>query len=111
MNSLQDLKALVEQKGYGSALYGSVNGETVYLSRGIREVFCSETEIQNIIDAVRDFQNGRYGNAAAFGKEGRPGHEYGRYEIHTFENSEEEDTGVWIHRAEQTLLVYFKFER
>ncbi len=111
MNSFRELKDIVKQKGFGSALYGNVNGEPVYLSRGIREVFCTDDEIQNIIHAVHQFQSGSYGDAKEHGKEGREGHEYGRYNICSLEVVDGADNGVWIHRAEQTLLVYFKFER
>ncbi len=111
MESFEELKKVVSQKGFGSSLYGNVNGEPVYLSRGIREVFCSETQIQSIIDVVRLFQEGNYGDAAELGKPGRAGHEYGHYAILTLAAKEGVDTGVWVHRAEQTLIVYFKFER
>ncbi len=111
MKDFNELKNVVRQKGFGSSLYGNVNGEPVYLSRGIREIFMDcEEDTQKVIDVVRLFQKGDYGNAAEHGKEQRSGHEYGRYNICTLE-SEASDTGVWVHRAEKTLLVYFKFER
>lgn len=39
MKDFQELKDAVKKKGFGTALYGNINGEPVYLSRGIREEF------------------------------------------------------------------------
>ena len=111
MASFSDLKELVKKKGYGSAQFNNINGDTVYLSRGIRETFLiNEDEEQKIINAVIGFQRGDRGNAAEYGKESRPGHEYGRYEIADFEDCDE-DTAVWIHRTAEAIKVYFRFER
>lgn len=110
MKTFQELKDTVKKKGYGTALYGNVNGDAVYLSRGIREEFMGDEDMQPIIEAVEKFQNADYGTALAHGKKSFPGHEYGRYEISVLTDAEE-DTGVWIHRAEDAILVYFKFER
>jgi hypothetical protein len=111
MTDFQALKDLVKKKGFGTALYGNVNGEAVYLSRGIREVFLGDGDTQSVIDAVARFQAGDYGDAAEHGKTGKPGHEYGRYVIGSFENHNDEDTGVWVHTAEDAVIVYFRFER
>lgn len=110
MNNFSELKELVGRRGYGTALYGNVNGEPVYLSRGIREVFFEGDHIQEIIGAVTRFENGDYGNAADHGKQPNPGHEYGRYEICSLA-SDEEDNAVWIHKDGNAIIVYFAFER
>ena len=111
MEKFKDLQELVKKKGYGTSEFTNVNGETVYLSRGVKEVFLeNEAEEQKIIEVVGRFQKKDYGNAADFGKEPRVGHEYGRYEISPFKD-EDEDTAVWVHRAEDVIKVYFKFER
>ncbi len=111
MKDFEELKATVKKKGFGTALYGNVNGEPVYLSRGIREEFMGDEDLQKVIDAVASFQEGNYGDAADHGKVSRPGHEYGRYEISSLESVGDEDTAVWVHKAEDAVLVYFKFER
>ena len=114
MEKFEALKELVKKKGFGSAQYTNVNGEMVYLSRGVREVFLTgEDREQKVIQAIGCFQMGDFGTAAAYGKGARPGHEYGRYELAEFEAAEDsaEDTGVWIHRTEDAIKVYFKFER
>ncbi len=110
MAKFEELKELVKKKGYGTALYNNVNGEPVYLSRGVREIFMGDGDIQKIVEAVEAFQKGNFGNAAEYGKSQKPGHEYGRYEITDFELSDE-DTAVWVHKAEDAIIVYFKFER
>lgn len=110
MKNFEELKDTVKKKGFGTALYGNINGEPVYLSRGIREEFMGDEDLQKVIDAVRKFQDGDYGTAAAHGKNSRPGHEYGRYEVSSL-TSDTDDTAVWIHKAEDAIIVYFKFER
>ncbi len=114
MDRFKELQELVKKKGVKSSQYTNVNGDEVYLSRGIKEVFLVDfVEEQKIVNAVSRFQKKDYGNAAEYGKESRPGHEYGRYEITDFEDAEEteEDTAVWVHRVENAIKVYFKFER
>ena len=111
MAKFSELQELVKKKGYGSSLFENINGEPVYLSRGIKEVFLdNETEQQKIFSVVTRFQKKDYGNASEHGKENRPGHEYGRYEITDFEDNDA-DTAVWVHRAEDAIKVYFKFEK
>ncbi|MEE1228140.1 MAG: hypothetical protein U0K57_04150 [Lachnospiraceae bacterium] len=110
--NITDLKALVKEKGYGTALYGNVNGEPVYLSRGIREVFFVDDNISRIINVVGRFEKGDYGTAAEFGKVPSPGHEYGRYaEISDLTVDTHDDPAVWIHKDGDAIIVYFKFER
>lgn len=112
MKNFEELIAAVKKKGFGSSLYGNVNGEPVYLSRGIREVYFGGDDIQKIIEVVNRFQNGDYGNAQETGVPEREGHEYGRYDITTIESADGKDTAVWVHRAEgSSALVYYKFER
>lgn len=111
MSNFKDLQELVKKKGYGSSQFTNVNGDPVFLSRGIKEVFMeNETEEQKIIDVITRFQKKDYGNAVEYGKNPRPGHEYGRYEITAFDECED-DTAVWVHRAEDAVKVYFKFEK
>lgn len=106
-----EFKEMVKKKGYGTFQFNQINGEPVYLSRGVREIFLeNEVEEQKLYDLVRCFQQGEFGSAAACGKESKPGHEYGRYETEIFEVCEE-DTAVWIHRMEEAIKVYFRFER
>lgn len=110
--TFQELKDLVKKKGFGTAMYGNVNGEPVYLSRGVREAFLNdEEEIQPIINTVIAFQGGDYGSAAENGKTPTEGHEYGRYDLGVFTEETEEDTAVWIHRDGSAVIVYFRFER
>ncbi len=111
MKELNELKSIVLKKGYGTALYGNVNGEPVYLSRGIRELFLGEEDIQHVIDAVIHFQNEDFGDAASYGKASSKGHEYGRYAIAPLTGEDGEDTAVWVHRDNEAILVYFRFER
>lgn len=110
---LSELKEIVRRKGFGTKLYGNVNGEPVYLSCGVRELFLGgDQDMQTIIETVGRFQGGDYGSAAERGKTSAAGHEYGRYEIASVEtDTEDDDPAVWIHRAEAALLVYFRFER
>ncbi len=111
MTDFKELMDYVKEKGYGSSEFTSVNGDMVYLSRGIKAIFLeNEVEEQKIIEAVERFQKSDFGNAAEHGKASRPGHEYGRYEITNFADSEE-DSAVWIHRVEGAIKVFFKFER
>ncbi len=110
MKDFNELKALVKEKKYGTALYGNVNGEPVYLSRGIREAFFVGDNIQQIISAVTRFEKKDYGNAEDYGKKQTEGHEYGRYEICPLESADE-DNAVWIHKDQDAIIVYFKFER
>ncbi len=111
MANFSELKKAVKKKGFGSSLYSHVNGEPVYLSRGIREAYCTEDHIQTIIDLVGRFQKGDFGDARNHGKEERDGHEYGRYDLKDMEADPGDDSAVWVHRAEHTVLVYFRFER
>lgn len=111
MKDFTELKELVNKRGFGTALYGTVNGEPVYLSRGIREYFFEGDNIQKVIGAVSQFQDGDFGTAAEHGKASSKGHEYGRYEICALDNSAEEDHAVWIHRDGDAVIVYFRFER
>lgn len=111
MEKWKELQEIVKKKGYGSSQYNNINGETVYLSRGIKETFLvDEDTARVIIDIVSRFQNKDYGTAAEYGKESRPGHEYGRYACTPYE-AEGEDTAAWVHRTEDAIKVYFKFER
>ncbi|MDY6285836.1 MAG: hypothetical protein ACOYBK_02275 [Bilifractor sp.] len=110
--TFHELQELVKKKGYGTAMYGNVNGEPVYLSRGVREAFLNdEDEIQPIINSVIAFQGGDYGTAAEKGKTSTEGHEYGRYDLGVFSEEQEEDTAIWIHRDGAAIIVYFHFER
>lgn len=108
---IKELKELVKKKGFGTALYENVNGEPVYLSRGIRETILGTDDAQKMIEAIQKFQNGDYGSAAEHGKKSTPNHEYGRYEIGSLTSEDGEDTAVWMHKAEDSILVYYKFER
>lgn len=111
MEKFNELKDVVKNKGYGSSFFMNVNGVPVYLSCGIKEVFLdNQDDEQKIIDAVGRFQKNDYGNAVDYGKSPRPGHEYGRYEISPYQD-DSDDTAVWMHRTEEAMLVYFKFER
>ncbi len=110
MGSFSDFKEMVKKKGLGTAEYGNVNGTPVLLSRGVREEFLAEDKVNQIIALVTKFQKGDFGTAEEFGKAGKPGHEYGRYAIAEFDETEE-DTAVWVHRAEDSIIVYFAFER
>jgi len=109
--TVQELKKLVEEKGYGTALYDNVNGEPVYLSRGVREIFFGNGDMQDVITSVRKFQNGDFGDAAAHGKGGQTGHEYGRYQVGALAGEDNEDAGLWIHRDGEAIIVYYSFER
>lgn len=109
MKDFNRLKDYVKKKGYGTALYGNVNAEEVYLSRGIREVFFEGDDIQIIIGDVMRFQKKDFGDAAEHGRKQTPGHEYGRYE--TSLTCDDDDTAVWIHRDGSAIIVYFAFER
>lgn len=111
MKDFNELKEIVKEKGYGTAYYGNVNGEPVYLSRGIRELYLGDEDINEVIGAVQRFQNGDFGSAAQAGKKNRPGHEYGRYEICVLPASTADDNAVWIHRDGENTIVYFRFER
>lgn len=107
-----NFKEETKKKGLGSVQYTFVNGDPVYLSRGIREIYLNDSNgEQTLIEYIKRFQDGDYGNASEYGKEQRSGHEYGRYEISVFEPDAEEDTAVWVHRAEDAIMVFFKFER
>jgi uncharacterized protein YheU (UPF0270 family) len=110
--TFHELQEMVKKKGFGTAMYGNVNGEPVYLSRGVREMFLGDDEdaIQPIINTVIAFQGGDYGTAAENGKKPSEGHEYGRYDLDLFEEKDE-DTAVWIHRDGKAVIVYFRFER
>ena len=106
----EGLKEQVQKKGFGSVQYGNINGEAVYLSRGIRELFLQkEGGEQKLIEAVMQFQQGEFGDAGEMGKDQRPGHEYGHYALTGMEA--DEDTGVWMHRTEDAVKVYLSFER
>lgn len=113
MTKMKELMDHVRKKGYGTVPYDNVNGDSVYISRGIRAEFMEgDDDMQKVIDAIRRFQKGDYGDAAEYGKSPREGHEYGRYDItHLKGEDSSEDPAVWIHRADDSLIVYFKFER
>lgn len=112
MNTFEALKESVRKRGYGTAFYGNVNGSPVYLSRGVREIFLGDDDsIQKVIDAVIKFENGDFGDAGEHGKSSSAGHEYGRYDIALFDGETGDDTGVWIHKDGQAVIVYFGFER
>jgi len=110
---MKELMDDVKKKGYGTVPYENVNGDHVYISRGIREEFMNgEDDMQKVVDAVARFQKGDYGDATSHGKASREGHEYGRYAITKLvADNPDEDTAVWIHRADDSLIVYFRFER
>lgn len=111
MADFNELKETVKKRGFGSSQYRNINGDIIYLSTGIKEIFLTDAEAaQKITDMVTRFQNADFGNAVQYGKESRPGHEYGRYECEEFDACEE-DTAVWAHRAEDVIKLYFKFER
>ena len=111
MEKFKELQDLVKKKGFGTSQFTNVNGDAVFLSRGIREVFLeNETEEQKIIEAIGRFQKKDYGNSQEYGKSPRPGHEYGRYDISPF-NDEDADTGVWVHRTDDAIKVFFMFEK
>ena len=63
MKDFKELQELVGRRGFGTALYGNINGDPVYLSRGIREFFLDGDNIQKIIAAVDGFQKGEFGLA------------------------------------------------
>ena len=111
MKNFNEVKDYVKKRRTGTALYGTINGDNVYLSRGIREVFFEGDNIQKIIDAVCVFQKGDLGSSAEHGKKGEAGHEYGRYEICELAADEGDDNAVWVHRDHGSVIVYFKFER
>ena len=90
MKDFKELQELVGRRGFGTALYGNINGDPVYLSRGIREFFLDGDNIQKIIAAVDGFQKGEFGLAPA---------------------QDGEDNTVWIHRDDDAVIVYFRFER
>ncbi len=46
MKDFKELQELVGRRGFGTALYGNINGDPVYLSRGIREFFLDGDNIQ-----------------------------------------------------------------
>ena len=91
MKDFKELQELVGRRGFGTALYGNINGDPVYLSRGIREFFLDGDNIQKIIAAR--------------------GHEYGCYDICGLPAQDGEDNTVWIHRDDDAVIVYFRFER
>ncbi|MGN0256468.1 MAG: hypothetical protein ACI4D6_10875 [Chordicoccus sp.] len=111
MKDFNELKELVRKKGFGTTYYGNINGDPVYLSKGVLTKFFGDDDIQSVINAVGKFQDGDYGTAAEHGKTPKSGHEYGRYEIGGLEAADGEDCAVWIHKAEDALIVYFRFER
>ena len=112
MEKFKDLQELVKKKGHGFVEYNHVNGDLVYLSKVVCEVFLGDKELEKqIVRAVSQFQKKDYGSAAEHGKNPRPGHEYGRYEISPLTTDDEEDTAVWLHRAEDSIMMYFAFER
>ena len=113
MTKMKELMDYVRKKGYGTVPYDNVNGDHVYLSRGIRgEVMEGDDDMQKVVDAITRFQNRDYGDADSHGKASREGHEYGRYDItHLQADNPDEDTAGWIHRADDSLIVYFRFER
>ena len=100
MKDFKELQELVGRRGFGTALYGNINGDPVYLSRGIREFFLDGDNIQKIIAAVDGFQKGEFGLA-----------EYGCYDICGLPAQDGEDNTVWIHRDDDAVIVYFRFER
>jgi hypothetical protein len=109
---LDELKETVKKKGFGTSQYDNVDGDNVYLSSGVRTVFLDgDGRMSDIIDIIRRFQKKDYGSAAEHGKTERAGHEYGRYDIRGIEADGDGDCGVWIHRADDALIVYFAFER
>lgn len=99
------------KKSHGNVEYDNIHGEAVYLSCGIREAFMEGDRIDEVLAAVRKFQKGDYGTAEENGKTEKEGHEYGRYDISGLTSETGEDTAVWIHRTQDSLIVYFKFER
>lgn len=109
--TFEELKDFVRKKRFGTSQYDNIDGETVYLSCGVREIFLDSDHKSQLVDVVRAFRKGDYGTAAEYGKNPRPGHEYGRYDCGLITDAGQEDAGVWIHRAEDALLVYFRFER
>ena len=110
MNKFSELQDFVKKKGFGTAYYGTINGETVYLSTGIREVYFNGDDFQIIIGYVTRFERGDFGSAAEAGKEEKPGHEYGCYPL-GLEWEDASDASVWVHRDGDAIIVYFKFER
>lgn len=112
MVKFSEIRTIVKAKGTGSTFYGNINADPVYISRGVREVFfVNEEGVQKFIEAVGRFQSGDYGTAAEAGKTSRPGHEYGRYEVSGLEADTDDDAALWVHRAGDSILTYFKFER
>lgn len=111
MKDFKELQELVGRRGFGTALYGNINGDPVYLSRGIREFFLDGDNIQKIITAVDGFQKGEFGLAQSRGKQQVKGHEYGCYDICGLPVQDGEDNTVWIHRDDDAIIVYFRFER
>lgn len=112
MVKFSEIKTVVKAKGPKTTFYGNVNGEPVYISQGVREVFfVNEEGVQRLINAVGTFQSGDLGSAAEAGKASKPGHEYGRYDVSNLEADTEDDAALWVHRAGDSVLAYFKFER
>jgi hypothetical protein len=111
MKDFNELKASVKNEGFGTAFYDHVNGDPVYLSRGVRDVFLGEGDIQKVIASVDQFQKGNYGSAEDYGKTPKPGHEYGRYDITDLPAEEGEDTGVRIHKDGNSIIAFYYFER
>lgn len=111
MKDFKELQELVGRRGFGTALYGNINGDPVYLSRGIREFFLDGDNIQKIITAVDGFQKGAFGLAQSRGKQQVKGHEYGCYDICGLPAQDGEDNTVWVHRDDDAIIVYFRFER
>ncbi|EEP28508.1 hypothetical protein [Shuttleworthella satelles] len=111
MSDFSELRESLRGRGAGMNEYGNINGESVYLSRGIRQIFLGESCEQSLIQAVRCFENRDFGDAALHQKKQKEGHEYGRYDIAPLGREKGEDSGVYMHKADDAILVYFAFER
>ena len=53
--TFEELKDFVRKKGFGTSQYDNIDGETVYLSCGVREIFLDSDHKSQLVDVVRAF--------------------------------------------------------